>query len=544
MRTQNRTLVWALAAGTLLLALSLAGLWAYVDLVHPVPFYTVKYDPEMPYMLNSLAIFKSRPYQYYDHPGTPVEFIGTVILALMRPALQLGSDAFWTYLLAHPEVFLRVAHGLLTLGSVATLSLFCMRAVRVESWSDVPIALGAGASYFVLLPEHGLRTLNFWSHDSFSFPAGTLILLVLLLRLRSAKPVEAWEVALAGIATGLLTAVQLYFATWVLGAAVSIGLFVVFTGRGVFRGLAAGAGVGLGAALGFLMATGPILHRYRDFAWWVRSLVVHQGRFGQGPTGVATPAGLLANLRELWTAAPGLFVGAGLALVLLGVAGYANRSMLKERPGWWALALGIPVQFVAVMLLIAKHPAPPYLLAPAAIIPILLVMALGILRTQGRRLRWLSASIGVGLVVLFAINLASAISRHRASVSAFEQRAAELADQIRTEADRLGKSPDSMVILWGYGMESGCYALRFGDRYTGRAFNEEINEICANDWTYEASVDLAELPDGSRPLGESNGWDMLIVRSSDRRSDFEQYGRLTFSADGSIVFLHPAGAGP
>jgi len=544
MRSQKRTLVWALTAGTLLLALSLAGFWVYVDLIHPLPFYTVKYDPEMPYMLNSLAIFKSRPYQYYDHPGTPVELIGTVILALMRPVLRLGSDAFWTYLLAHPEVFLRVAHGLLTLGSVATLSLICMRAVRVEVWSDVSIALGAGASYFVLLPEHALRTLNFWSHNSFSFPAGTLILLVLLLRLRSAKPVEAWEVALAGIVTGLLTAVQLYFATWVLGAAVSIGLFVVFTGRGVFRGLAAGAGVGLGAALGFLMATGPILHRYRDFAWWVRSLVVHQGRFGQGPTGVATPAGLLANLRELWTAEPGLFIGAGLALALLGVAGYLNRSMLKERPGWWALALGIPVQFVAVMLLIAKHPAPQYLLAPAAIAPMLLVLALEVLRMHGKRFRSLSAFMGGALLVLFAINLFAAINRHSAAVAAFEQRAAEVAQQIDAEATRLGKSPDSMIILWGWGMEERCYALRFGDRYTGRAFNEEINEICANDWTYEASVDVAELPDGSRPLGKSSGWDMLIVQSSDRRSDFEQYGRLTFSTDGSIVFLHPAGAGP
>jgi len=528
-----------LLAGTAILALSILGFWAYVDLRNPLPFYNRRYDPEIQYLLNSLSIFKSRPYMYYDHPGTPVQIIGTVILALMRPALRLGSSDFWIYVIAHPEAFLRVAHGLLAVGSAATAGFICLEALKVEDRSDVLMALGAGVSFFTFLPAYAFSTLNFWSHNSFNFPAGTLMLVLLWIRLRSGKPIEAWEIALAGIAAGALTAVQLYFATWVLGTALAVAVYLLLIGRGALRSAAGGAGVFVAAGVGFLAATGPILHRYREFAWWVKSLITHQGRYGRGPVGAPSAANLLANLGDLWGESSRLMVALALLLGLLCLAGYLNRRDTRSQPGWWALAIGLPVQLVAALLLIAKHPASIYLLAPAATAVIVLILALETLRRHGRLLRLLCTGIGTVLLLLFCRDLLRAAAGHQAQVAGLDLRTAEIWHHVEDEAERLGKRPESMVILWGYGMESGCYALRFGNRYTGGAFRSEINAICPNDWAYEASVGLAELPDGSHPLGESRGWDLLVVRSSDRRSDFEQYGRLAFSKDGSIVFLHP-----
>jgi hypothetical protein len=146
-------------------------------------------------------------------------------------------------------------------------------------------------------------------------------------------------------------------------------------------------------------------------------------------------------------------------------------------------------------------------------------------------------------LVLFLSDLLRAANGHRAEVAAFELRVSEIEQHVASEAARLGKSPDSMLILWGFGLESRCYALRFGDRYTGRAFREEINETCARDWAYEASVDLAELPDGSRSLAEAQGWDLLIIRASDVPSDYARYGQLSYSTDGQIAFIQPMGVG-
>ena len=525
------------------MGLAVLALWIYVDFVDPLPFYNHRYDPEMPYLLNSLAIFKSRPYMYYDHPGTPVELIGTVILALMRPTLQLGSDAFWTYVIAHPESFLRVAHGLLAVGSAATAGLMCLRAFKLEHRSDVVIALGAGASFFVFLPSYAFSTLSFWTHNSFNFPAGTLLLLLMFIRLRTGKPVQAWEIALAGIATGALTAVQLYFATWVLGAAVCLAVYMALGGRGAIRSLVGGAGVCVAAGAGFLMATGPILHKYREFSWWVKSLIVHQGRFGRGPVGVPSAASMLTSLGALWGESGRIFVAGVLVVGLLGLAGYLNRRQTRTQPGWWALAVALSLQLVLALLLIAKHPAPMYLLAPAAIAAILLILALEVFRQHGPRLRLLCVGIGAVVLVLFLSDLLRAANGHRAEVAAFELRVSEIEQHVASEAARLGKSPDSMLILWGFGLESRCYALRFGDRYTGRAFREEINETCARDWAYEASVDLAELPDGSRSLAEAQGWDLLIIRASDVPSDYARYGQLSYSTDGQIAFIQPMGVG-
>jgi uncharacterized membrane protein YhiD involved in acid resistance len=384
------------------------------------------------------------------------------------------------------------------------------------------MALGVGVSFFTFLPAYAFSTLNFWSHNSFNFPVGTLLLLLLWFRLRMGRPLEAWEIALTGLAAGALTAVQLYFATWVLGAALSLGVYLALT-----------------AGVGFLAATGPILHKDREFSWWVRGLITHQGRYGSGPVGAPTAVSLLANLRDLWGESSRLLVALALLLGLLCLAGYLNRNELRGRPGWWALAIGLPAQLVVALTLIAKHPAPLYLLAPAAVATILLILVLETLRRNGRRLRLLSTGIGTVILVLFLTDLFGAVNRYRAEVAQFDRRMAEIERQVADQAARLGKSTDSMLILWGFGTESSCYALRYADRYTGSAFQEEINEICARDWDYEASVDLAQLPDGSRPLAEAQGWDLLIIRASDVRSDYARHGQLSYSADGAFAFIQP-----
>jgi hypothetical protein len=476
---------------------------------------------------------------YYDHPGTPVELIGTVILALMRPALRLGSDDFWTHILAEPEAFLHIAHGVLAVGSAATAALVCLRGLKLERPSDVVLALGAGVSFFAFLPDYAFSTLNFWSHNSYNFPAGTLLLLALWIRLRTGRSLEAWEIVMIGMATGVLTAVQLYFATWVLGVALALGLYIRLTGRGLLRSLAGAAGVCAASGIGFLAATGPILHKYREFSWWVKSLITHQDRYGRGPAGLPSPADLLANLGELWSESSRLLVAVALLLGLLLWAGYLSRGELRTRPGWWALAIGLPAQLTAGLLLIVKHPASLYLLAPAAVSVPILILVLDALRRSGRRLKLLGVGIGGLLLILFVADLARAAARHRIDAQTFRERQAEISAQVEARAAALGRDPQTLLLLWGFGVESRCYALRFGDRYTGRAFREEIDQICALDWPYEASVDLAELPDGTRPLAEAIGWDLLILRGSDVPSDYARYGSLSYSTDGQIAFLHP-----
>ena len=100
---------------TITIMLVLAGLWLYVNWKEPASFYTIKYDPEFPYFMNSLAVFKGKPYTYIEHPGIPVELLGTGLLALTYPFIQGTSDTFVMYHLSRPELFLTLMRAFLSL---------------------------------------------------------------------------------------------------------------------------------------------------------------------------------------------------------------------------------------------------------------------------------------------------------------------------------------------------------------------------------------------------------------------------------------------
>ena len=90
---------------TLLIILTLACSWLYVHWNEPATYYNLKYDPEFPYFMNSLSVFNGKPYWYMDHPGTPVELLGTLILTLTYPLTRGSSDNFVMYHISNPGLF-------------------------------------------------------------------------------------------------------------------------------------------------------------------------------------------------------------------------------------------------------------------------------------------------------------------------------------------------------------------------------------------------------------------------------------------------------
>src|SRR4026209_2305713 len=100
--------------GVLGIIVLLAGSWLYASIIlkGPQPHYR-DYDPEMAYFMNSLAPFKGAPYFYTDHPGTPLEMIGTMLLGTAYVFSPDRANFISTYL-ETPAYFLNVAHGLIT----------------------------------------------------------------------------------------------------------------------------------------------------------------------------------------------------------------------------------------------------------------------------------------------------------------------------------------------------------------------------------------------------------------------------------------------
>ncbi len=512
-------------------------IWAAENRNQPT-FSTSEYDADMAYMMNSLSVYKSVPYYYADHPGTPVELFGTLLLAVTRPMAHAAGEAPVTYILERPELFFSIADGFITLLSITTATLLVLFAIKVEDLMDLFMAGAIGIAFYVLHPVNTLITLVNWSHNSFTFAIGTLVLFLIYLRLRKMKELQTWETTFIGLAVGTLVAIQVYFSTWVLGVAMMVGIFSYLTRRKWYSGVASFVTLLIGSAAGFIIATFPILHRYREFYWWIKSLIFHQGNYGGGASGIASLSGLRDNFSGLWRGGSWFFLGLILLFGMLIGSMIINRKHLRSRAGWWSVAVGICVLMIGSLLTVIKHPGWTYMLSVTAGIPILLTLDFSTLRERGQVVKLGLLMLSILFLGIYAFNVIRFVERRDFTAKTLQIRSIEY-QQIKADyAIDNELNPDSVLTLWSYGTASPCMSLRFGNIYTNKNFTEEINVLCPQDWHYSVWTDQVILPNGLTSFDESDGWDILVVSEEIFSPDeLVEYGKVIESNFGSIMYV-------
>jgi len=493
------------------LGAALAAYYVLVEWAVPLPFYSMKYDPEMPYFMNSLALFKGVPYRYIDHPGTPVEVLGSLLLAPTRLWTRSVGALFVPFHLENPGLFLALGHGVLTLASLAGVVWLAGRSIRDQTGRGLLASCGVAVSFFAVHPPDSFRALTWWSHNSFAFPGGTLLLFWLWLRLRKGETLSGTTAMTAGVLAGLLTAVQLYFGAWGIGVAGATGLYAWLRGEGWKEGVRKATASVLGLALGFFIGFEPVLHRFRDFYLWVDRLVSRQGRYGTGPEGISGPGPWLDNMGWLWNRGPLPFLATGIILGLLVLAIRARRGTARTDPGWWALSIALIAQLVALWVAIGKHPGTSYLLGVAAVLPILMSLALEAHLRAGGRGPATAALAGAATLALFSVGMVASGAAHVRTVRQIALAEDVIAREIRERGQDVGVGRSQMTILWGYGVPSPCAALRFGDLYTGQSLQAETDAVCGGEWFYDVWSGLVDRPGAYQPLSLSEDWDILIV---------------------------------
>jgi hypothetical protein len=182
------------------------------------------------------------------------------------------------------------------------------------------------------------------------------------------------------------------------------------------------------------------------------------------------------------------------------------------KSGWWALTIGLLAQLIVLWGVIGKHPGEAYLLSIAAVLPILLALSLEVFLERGGRAQKLAGSIGLIAILGFFLGWAVALQDHSRIVSEVIRTDEVIAQELEKYANDSGKSVEDMTILWGYGVPSKCYALRFGNVYTENgALTSEINELCPNEWMYDVWGGYVELPNAYEPISENYDWDVAIM---------------------------------
>jgi hypothetical protein len=425
----------------LLMALSLIVFWIYVNFSSPATFYSIKYDPEYAYFLNSLLVYKSQPYAYVDHPGTPIEILGSGLLALTYFTAQHPTLTFVQYHIRNPQVFLGIARGFLTISSIFCLVLLARYAVKKRQTLDVLVSLGVAGSFFAVHPPFAFASTVYWSHNSFAFPFGTLLLLLLLIRLREALRLRWREIAGFGFGAGLLAAIQLWFATWIIGVGIVLALYIFLHDEGWLRGIGSVVLVGMGTLTGFVTGTLPVAHRYIWLSYWVERLLFHTGRYGHGAAGFTSPEQLLSNLDRLFGQAPEVLIASIFTLVLAVLVLIYRRKHLREDPVHGSVVIGLTLQLALLLFIVLKHPGRHYLLGAAAIIPVLLAGAYGLIGQADARMRRTAAGIGALLLVGFFVSLFLSIKEHHWRMTNIHRVETELSRLKQAQAEASGKRP-------------------------------------------------------------------------------------------------------
>ena len=158
--------------GYFLIAIPLIIYWVYWTLNTS---YWFNADPAAVYFLDSLSIFAGKSYVYVDHPGTPVQLIGSFLLALTYPFFG-SAEAFISFYLARPGAFFLMANIFLLVVNLICAILLYRTAITTLKHDRILGGIALSLLFFTLHP-YSFPSLTLWSHNPFNFPFGTLWLI-------------------------------------------------------------------------------------------------------------------------------------------------------------------------------------------------------------------------------------------------------------------------------------------------------------------------------------------------------------------------------
>jgi len=498
--------------GVLGIIFLLAGFWLYCSIIlkGPQPSYR-DYDPQMAYLLNSLAPFKGARYFYTDHPGTPVEMIGTLLLGTTYVFFTDHANFISTYL-ENPEYFLNLAHGLITLLSVLCAIYFFLTVLRTSQKPNVYLALSLALLFYGLHP-YSFKTLTVWSHTSFNFPLGAGYLILLFTVAHDAQGQISNRLAVGlGLALGVMIAVMINFAPWLVTTLLFIFLSNYLKRIPWKKSLITGSILVLSCATGFLVSILPSIHRMPYFFGFMYKMFTHQLRYGTGPEGIPSISLLWSNLHDMVVTAPLVFLMM-LASLLISLFIFLRRdSRIRENSSLWALNFSLLLQCGMITLAVLKHPGEHYLLSLAATLPVLLLVIVKLSAFNWRFSQQFSNALIIFSVI--SISAFAVLSIQNRQGELLEARAveAEINHVITEQELQLNKEPSELLILRTNETYSYCSALLHGDFFTAGVFATEINARCPSqayfinrfDWVYYHGTQVAfhDLP-----------WDILVART-------------------------------
>lgn len=505
--------------------------WVYGIWIDPSKNYYVN-DAVFPYFINSLAVFDGGTYRYVDHPGTPVEILGSIILALTYPFLNNTPNGFVFYHLQNPELFFSLAHGFLVLAHILCIFIFYLFARWWINTSNSTLAASLAVMYFAI-HVGSLGASMIWNHNSFSFPFGTLLLIFLFKVLRNGNSrqdgLSTVSLIGLGLGAGVFATFTIYLLAWLIGILFTIFLYYVIKRSPVLKTLSALAIVGISGVAGFFIATLPVLGKLKEFFNWVLRIFTHQSRYLAVSDHEPTFVRIQNNFINLGNSLPALAVAATITLILVIVVGSLFWTKKSGKADLWALTGGLTVQTVVLLFILLDRPSrDAYFLSLAAILPVLMMAVLLLVQSNPIVYRILAVATSVFVMVGVINTTVKGISTHQKEVSSLERAEMKVSEIVNNYAILANRDIDEIVILWTHDTYSTCWGLRLGNLKAGHVFTDELDSLCKNQFQLRNDFRVV-MPSQSHRLLEVK-WDIIFTCGNWKKRLMEY--------NSSIIFEH------
>ena len=517
--------------------------WIYSIWLNPSRnFYTN--DAEFPYFINSLAVFKGQGYRYVDHPGTPLEVIGTVFLGVSYPFIASASQSFVAYQLAHPDFFLNFAHYFLIAVNLLCIYAFFSIALSHSGWKNIIYSAALSTAYFAIHPS-SLSTSMIWNHNSFNFPFGTIILLVLykyIAREENQNNLSAIRLIGLGMATGILASITIYMAGWAVGVMVTVFAYHLLKKTIWTKAVLLTSITGISAIVGFFVSVLPVINRMPYFRNWILSLFTHQSSYLAVPKDQPMLQRLAENIAIFYNMLPILFISLIALLVISIIVFLLYRKRFLEKPGLWAIVIGLFIQSLVILLSFLDRPLRDmYFLSLAAILPVWLMALLEIMEYSSAFAKTLKTCVSI-LILIGIINVSiESLALRRNEIASLSESEKVISNAVFVYANQAKRRPDNIMVLWMYGSPSPCWGLWLGNSKAGNAFDNEIEKICPHQYLLADGLSVS-IPNSNSHLNEIR-WDVIFacqrnetkLKNYDPKINIEEHPELNWMCGKAIV---------
>lgn len=307
-------------------------------------WYGADYDPSYAYLYNALNMARFRQVGHFDHPGTPMQVIGGVVLQVAWMVKPFGGNTLTEAVLKEPEHYLGILNrSVAVLGALTVLIAGLVTRLFTRNIGYALVVQAAPFISGIILYNSFIRI----SQESVLMMASLAMAVCLLYGYFKQSVQVKWLsiISAFGLASKVIFMPLMLLPMLLVE---SKKLRLEYLKRTV---------------LYFLVFTLPIILLYPRMGWWFIRLFIYSGTYGSGEMNIVDAGSYIHNLTGLLTGQPVYFIlylttfAAFIVLALIRLF----RNLCYDKPAT-KLLFGIFLVQTIGFLITAKHPKLAYLL--------------------------------------------------------------------------------------------------------------------------------------------------------------------------------------